>query len=220
MILMTPEPCSAHQYYATWSTVSDPFHTCSFTMQSHYQSSPLSWMRYMNVNYEHDEEEGNNKLLLLPSSSSSFLVYSSSNSIRWVNVAIYCFTVCKSTFRNSFLLYTGTCFIIYIVDTFIYYTYFVYSHWSIDSYKCPFILVRFHSNESHQAVRCRIWDSNRSLCNPFQGFINFVKHFPNRAWKNQYFSPVPYIELCVNLPVSPCMWTFLKTLLHSFQLYV
>ena len=38
MILMTPEPCSAHQYlHATWSTVSDLFHTFSFTMQSHYQ---------------------------------------------------------------------------------------------------------------------------------------------------------------------------------------
>ena len=38
MILMTPEPCSAHQYlHATWSTFSDPFHTFSFTMQSHYQ---------------------------------------------------------------------------------------------------------------------------------------------------------------------------------------
>ena len=38
MILMAPEPCSAHQYWhATWSTVSDPFHTFSFTMQSHYQ---------------------------------------------------------------------------------------------------------------------------------------------------------------------------------------
>ena len=38
MILMIPEPCSAHTYlHATWSTVSDPFHTFSFTMQSHYQ---------------------------------------------------------------------------------------------------------------------------------------------------------------------------------------
>ena len=43
MILMTPEPCSVHQYlHATWSTVSDPSHTFSFTMQSHDQNSPLS----------------------------------------------------------------------------------------------------------------------------------------------------------------------------------
>ena len=43
MILMTPEPCSKHQYlHATWSTFSDPFHTFSSTMQSHDQNSQLS----------------------------------------------------------------------------------------------------------------------------------------------------------------------------------
>ena len=44
----SPEPCSTHQYlHATWSTFSDPFHTISFTMQSHDQNSILSLTRHV-----------------------------------------------------------------------------------------------------------------------------------------------------------------------------
>ena len=43
IILMIPEPCNTHKFlYARWSTFSGPFHTVSFTMQSHDQNSTSS----------------------------------------------------------------------------------------------------------------------------------------------------------------------------------